>query len=75
MQNLVRVSKAEDLPFKPATLYKWFHLKRHLEIFLKFGGTLFVDVDRLEQLIEASRGGVKGDRPGANGDKNGAVQC
>ena len=40
MQNLVRVSKAEGLPFKPQTFYKWYHLKKHSEIFVKFGGTL-----------------------------------
>jgi hypothetical protein len=55
MQNLVRVSKAEGLPFKPQTFYKWFHLKKHPEIFVKFGGALFVDVDRLAQAIEKSR--------------------
>lgn len=60
MQNLVRVSKVKRLPFKlpfePATFYKWFHLKKHLEIFVKLSGALFVDIDRLEQLIDASRG-------------------
>jgi len=55
MQNLVRVSKAEGLPFKPQTFYKWWHLRKHLEIFVKFGGGLFVDLDRLEKLIDASR--------------------
>ena len=75
MQNLIKVSQVRNLPFKRQTFYKWFHTGKHLEIFLKFGGSLFVDVDRLEQLIEASRGGVKGDRPGATGGKNGTVQC
>jgi hypothetical protein len=60
MQNLVRVSKIKSLqfksPFEPATYYKWFHLKKHLEIFVKVGGALFVDLDRLEQLIDSSRG-------------------
>jgi hypothetical protein len=55
MQNLVRVSKADGLPFKPQTFYKWFHLKKHPEIFVKFAGSLFVDVDRLTQAIEKSR--------------------
>lgn len=55
MQNLVRVSKAKDLPFKPQTFYKWFHLKKHPEIFVKFGGTLFIDLDRLAQAIDKSR--------------------
>jgi len=56
MQNLVRVSKADDLPFKKQTFYKWWHLKKHPEIFVKFSGALFVDLDRLEQAIDASRG-------------------
>lgn len=55
MQNLVRVSKADDLPFKKQTFYKWFHQKKHLEIFVKFGGALFVDRDRLAQAIDKSR--------------------
>jgi hypothetical protein len=55
MQNLVIVSKADGLPFKPQTFYKWFHLNKHPEIFVKFGGALFVDVDQLAQAIEKSR--------------------
>jgi hypothetical protein len=60
MHNLVRVSKMKVLPFKlpfePTTFYKWFHLKKHPEIFVKLSGALFVDLDRLEELIDASRG-------------------
>jgi hypothetical protein len=55
MDNLVRVSKADNLPFKKQTFYKWYHMKKHLDIFVKFGGTLFVDVDRLAQAIDKSR--------------------
>jgi hypothetical protein len=55
MQNLVRVSKAEGLPFKPQTFYKWFHLGKFPELFVKFSGALFVDLDRLSELIEKSR--------------------
>jgi hypothetical protein len=54
MQNLVRVSKADNLPFKKSTFYKWFHLGKYPEIFVKFGG-LFVDLDRLAQAIDKSR--------------------
>ncbi len=62
MQNLVRVSKIKNLPekrmtpFEPSTYYKWWHLGKHKEIFVKLGGSLFVDLNRLEQLINASRG-------------------
>lgn len=55
MQNLVRVSKADNLPFKPQTFYKWFHLKKYPEIFVKFSGALFVDLDSLKKLMEAGR--------------------
>lgn len=60
MQNLVRVSKMKDLPTKlplePATFYKWRHLNKHPEIFVKLSGALFVDLDRLEKLIDNCRG-------------------
>lgn len=56
MQNLIRVSKADGLPFKPATFYKWHHVQKYPEIFVKISGSLFVDLDRLEELINASRG-------------------
>lgn len=55
MQNLVRVSKADNLPFKKQTFYKWFHLKRHPEIFIKFSGALFVDLAALERVMEKAR--------------------
>jgi len=55
--NLVRVSKSKGKgPFEPQTYYKWFHLGKHLEIFVKFGGSLFVDTDKLAELLEAGRG-------------------
>lgn len=54
--NLVRVSKADNLPLKKQTFYKWWHLKKHPEIFVKLSGALFIDVGRLEQLIDSSRG-------------------
>lgn len=55
--NTVRVSKANDhqLPIKSHTLYRWHHLKKHPEIFIKFGG-LFVDIDKLNELMERGRG-------------------
>lgn len=56
MKNLVKVSKADGLPFKPSTLYKWHHTRKFPAIFVKISGSLFVDLDRLEQLIDASRG-------------------
>lgn len=54
--NLVRVRRAKGLPFAPATFYKWHHTKKYAEIFIKVGGSLFVDLDRLEKIFEAGRG-------------------
>jgi hypothetical protein len=55
MHNLVRVSKANNLPFKPQTFYKWYHLKKFPEIFVKFSGALFVDVEALQRVMEQGR--------------------
>jgi hypothetical protein len=55
MQDLVRVCKARerDLPFSPATLYKWHSIGRYSFIFRKISGFLFVDLKALEALIES----------------------
>ncbi|MGA8141171.1 MAG: hypothetical protein WB948_10830 [Desulfobaccales bacterium] len=53
--NLVRVSKADALPIKRSTLYKWNHLRKFPQLFLKVGGMLFVDLDVLDGVIEAGR--------------------
>lgn len=58
-QRLVRISKTkgrEDIPLKTPTLYKWWHTRKHPELFVKLGSALFVDLDRLDTLIEAGRG-------------------
>jgi hypothetical protein len=57
MQNLVRVSKAniENLPVRGSTLYKWKHLNKNPQIFIKLGGFLFVDVEELYKLLESGR--------------------
>ena len=56
MKNLVRVSKADGLLVKPQTFYKWHHIGKYPEIFVKLSGALFVDLDRLEKLIDNCRG-------------------
>lgn len=53
--NLVRLSKAGSLPLCKSTLYKWKHLKKHPQMFVKIGGALFVDLDVLDRIIEAGR--------------------
>ncbi len=54
--NLVRVRRAKGLPFAPATFYKWHHTGKYREIFVKVSGALFVDLDKLQEIIEAGRG-------------------
>jgi hypothetical protein len=62
MRNIVRISDIAKLPldkqppYKPSTLYKWWHLNKYAELFIKFGGGLFIDLDALERVIEKSRG-------------------
>ncbi len=53
--NLVRLSKADNLPLRKSTLYKWKHLHKFPELFVKLGGALFVDLKALDELIEAGR--------------------
>ena len=55
--NLVRISQAEGLPLKKSTLYKWKHLNKHPELFVKLGGAVFVDLTVLSELIERGRQG------------------
>jgi hypothetical protein len=54
-----RVSKLPkeqpEFPYKPATMYRWHHVGKFPEIFLKFNGTLFVDLEALYRLIDAGR--------------------
>ena len=53
--NLCRIAQADDLPFKKSTFYKWVHLGKHPQIFVKIGGAVFVDLNSLAELIEAGR--------------------
>lgn len=53
--NLVRVSKGESLPLEKSTFYKWHHLRKHPRLFIKLGGALFVDLNVLDEIIEAGR--------------------
>jgi hypothetical protein len=56
--NLVRISRTKDdpqIPLAPSTLYKWMHLGKNSEIFVKLGGALFLDRAKLCELIEKSR--------------------
>jgi hypothetical protein len=58
-KNLVRLSKINEIPNFPiraATAYKWRCIKKHPELFIEFGGAVFVDLDRLDKILEAGRG-------------------
>ena len=47
--NLIRLAKAEGLPLQKSTLYKWKHLGKYPQLFVKLGGALFVDLNALER--------------------------
>lgn len=58
MKNLVRLSKVNDhpnIPLRAATFYKWRHLRKCPELFIEFGGAVFIDMDRLDKVLEAGR--------------------
>jgi len=58
-RNICRISelpkKYPDFPFSRSTLYKWKHTGRYPEIFIKISGTVLVDLDRFETLLEEKR--------------------
>lgn len=53
--NLIRLSKADALPLCKSTLYKWKHLGKFPQLFVKLGGALFIDLNVLDEIIEAGR--------------------
>jgi hypothetical protein len=53
--NLIRLAKADALPLCKSTLYKWKHLGKFPQLFVKLGGALFVDLNVLDEIIEAGR--------------------
>jgi len=55
MNNLIRLAKADLLPLCKSTLYKWKHLGKFPQLFVKLGGALFVDLNVLDEIIEAGR--------------------
>jgi hypothetical protein len=59
VKRLVRISKLDSLPdfhIRSSTAYKWIHLGRFPEIFVRIGGCRFLDLDAFELMIEESRG-------------------
>ncbi len=60
LPDLVRVAKIDKIPNFPlrkSTLYFWKHEGKHPELFVKLGGALYVNMDRLRALIDD--GGVE----------------
>jgi hypothetical protein len=53
--NLIRLAKADGLPLQKSTLYKWKHLGKYPQLFVKLGGALFVDLKALDEIIESGR--------------------
>jgi hypothetical protein len=60
MSNLIRISRVNEVPGFPlraSTLYKWVHVKKHPELFVRLGGAVFVNVNKLDELI--AKGGTR----------------
>jgi hypothetical protein len=60
MSNLIRIAKIKDMPdfpLRPSTLYKWRTLRKHPELFVTLGGCVFLDMNKLNELIDQSRRG------------------
>jgi len=58
MSNLLRLSKIDEIPgfpFRKSTLYKWVHVRKHPEIFVRIGGAVFLDLDAFNALVEKGR--------------------
>jgi len=57
MKNWIHVARLNDTPGSPirtSTAYKWFRLQKYPKVFKKIGGKLFIDLDELYALGEAS---------------------
>jgi len=63
MSNLVRLSKIntiKDFPFRSSTLYKWHARRKYPELFTKIGGSVFVVLRILDEIVEKNRGKASG---------------
>lgn len=59
MRRLLRVSRIPEdgtFPFAKATMFKWHHLGKFPELFVKISGALFIDLDELDRIVEAGKG-------------------
>jgi hypothetical protein len=60
MTNLIRISqinKIPNFPLKASTCYKWVHTRKHLELFVRLGGGVYINLDKLDEIIR--KGGTR----------------
>ena len=60
MANLLRLSKVNEtpgFPLRASTLYKWVHVKKYPELFVRLGGAVYVNLDKLDSMV--AEGGTK----------------
>lgn len=65
MTNLLRVSRVSDrsdFPLRASTLYKWIYTKEHQEFFVRLGGAVDVNLDKLDTLLAKGSTVRKGQR-------------
>ena len=58
MSNLLAVKAikpGENFPFTKSWAYKQVHLQRHPGLFVKIGGSLFIDLSKFQELTEKGR--------------------
>lgn len=56
--NLLRVSQvdgAHNFPLRASTLYKWAHVGKHQELFVRIGGALFINLDKFWAMAAAGQ--------------------
>ncbi len=61
-QHLIRLSKVDEVPGFPlraSTLYCWRTRRKHLQLFVRIGGAVFVDLQELDKVIETGRGATR----------------
>lgn len=60
MANLLRVCRVNerpDFPLRASTLYKWIHTRKHPELFVRLGGAVYINLDKLDAMV--LKGGIK----------------
>jgi hypothetical protein len=60
MTRLLRLSKIDEtpgMPIRKSTAYKWHHIGRFPQLFVKIGGCVCLNLDKLDEFI--SNGGTR----------------